>query len=269
TVPQLRDLPIQYADFALWQQQQFVQNPYSDQADFWRDQLKGKLPILDLPCDKPRPPLQSFAGSNVFFNISRPLAAALTALAATEGCTFFMVILSAFQVLLHHYSNADDILIGTPVSNRPLQELEALVGNFLNIVILRGDLSENPLFSKLLQKNRKTTIEALSNKDLPFEKVLENVRFDRYPNRNPIFQVMLQVLPASCTLIGDMDVTNFDFDLKFSQFDLSLHLYERAEGFHGRFEYCTDLFNAETIERLSVSFRALLEAIAGNPDQRI
>ncbi len=264
------DLAVQYADFAHWQQQAMANEAaYANQIEFWRKQLSGGLPVLKLAGDMPRPALQSFKGSNVFFNIPTSLAEDLRLLGAREGCTFFMTLLAAFQVLLQRYSGGDDIVIGTPVGARTPRELEPLIGNFLNMAALRCDLSGNPTFIELLRRTRDTTLNAFSNSDLPFEAMLKNLTFERDPSRNPIYQVLLQVLPTTPPRIGDLDISSFHFDLKFAQVDLSLLLYEDVEGYWGRFEYCTDLFEAQTIRRMCGHYRALLKAIICDPDRSI
>src|SRR2546430_1484764 len=217
--PQVPHLAVQYADFALWQREAVANGLYASQVEFWRRQLHGKLPIMDLPVDKPRPAFQSFKGSNLFFNVPRSLVQDLSSLCAGEGCTFFMTILAAFQVLLHRYSGAEDILIGAPVASRTPNEIEPLIGNFLNVVALRCDLSGNPTFLEVLRRSRQTTIDAYSNVDLPFETLVENLKFERDPSRNSIFQVMLQVLPENGSKIGELEISGFHFDLKFAQFD--------------------------------------------------
>jgi amino acid adenylation domain-containing protein len=262
-------LTVQYGDFALWQSQHTTSDVFAGQFDFWRKQLHGKLPVLELPRDRSRPALQSFNGSNVFFNIPGTLAQDLKSLGAREGCTFFITLLAAFQVLLQRYSGAEDIIIGTPVAVRNAREVERLIGNFLNMTALRCDLSGDPTFVDLLQRSRNTTLDAFSNGDLPFESMIEHLRFERDPSRNPIFQVGLQLLSASEPKIGDLEVGGFRFDLKFAQFDLTLHLYEETEGYSGRFEYCSDLFEAQTIRRLSGNFLTLLEEIIRDPGRRI
>jgi amino acid adenylation domain-containing protein len=264
------EVAVQYADFALWQRQSMAnETPYANQIEFWRTQLGGTLSVLELPVDRPRPALQSFKGSNVFFNISAVLAQDLRLLGAREGCTFFMTLLATFEVLLQRYSGADDIVIGTPVAARTPHEVEPLIGNFLNMTALRCDLSGDPTFIELLQRSRDTTLNAFSNSDLPFEAMTKHLKFERDPGRNPIFQVLLQVLSTAAPRIGDLEVTRFYFDLKIAQCDLSLHLYEEVGGYAGRFEYCADLFQAETVERLSTNFEELLHAIVRNPQQRI
>jgi len=267
--PRPPELGVQVGDFALWQRQTNADEAsHAKRIEFWRKQLGGTLPVLELPRDRPRPAFQSFNGSNVFFDIPNALAQDLRSLGAREGCTLFMTVLAAFQVLLKRYSGAEDIVIGTPIAARPL-ELEPLIGNFLNMAALRCDLSGDPAFTELLRMSRDTTLNAFSNSDLPFEAMVTHLKFERDPSRNPIFQVLLQLLSTTAPRIGDLEISCFHFDLKIAQFDLSLHLYEEGEGFLGRFEYCTDLFDAETVERLSSNFEQLLHAIVRNPEQKI
>ncbi|PYK01941.1 MAG: hypothetical protein DME23_02925 [Verrucomicrobia bacterium] len=267
--PHPRELTVQYADFALWQHRTMADEAaYARKTEFWRKQLGGSLPILQLPSDKSRPTFQSFKGSNVFFNIPAALTQDLRSLGAREERTFFTIVLAAFQVLLHRYSGAEDIIIGTPVAARTPAELEPLIGLILNMVPLRCDLSDDPAFIDLLRRTGDTVLDAFSN-DLPLEVVMKHLKFERDPSRNPIFQVALQVLSTNTCRIGYLDVSSFDFDLKFAPFDLTLHLYEDSGGYHGRFQYCTDLFHPETIQRLSQNFVHLLHAIVREPDQRI
>ena len=268
--PRPPELTVQYGDFALWQRNMMVNEAaYAKQIEFWQKQLSGTLPVLELPADRPRPVLQSFNGSNVFFNIPTALAQDLKSLGEREGCTFFMTLLAAFQALLQRYSGVEDIVIGTPVAARTPSELEPLIGNFLNMASLRCDLSGDPTFIELLRRSRDTTLNAFSNSDLPFEAMMKHLKFERDPSRNPIFQVLLQVLSKTSPNLGDLEVSSFYFDLKFAQFDLSLHLYEDAGGYLGRFEYCSDLFEAQTIRRLCRHFETLLEAIAQQPNQNV
>jgi amino acid adenylation domain-containing protein len=264
------DLSVQYGDFAMWQRELMANEAaYAGQLEFWQKQLGGTLPVLELPADRPRPALQSFNGSNVFFNISTAVAEDLKSLGARQGCTFFMTVLAAFQVLLHRYSGAEDIVIGTPFAARTSDELQPLIGNFLNMTALRCNLSGDPTFIDLLRRSRDTTLSAFSNGELPFEAMIKHLKFERDPGRNPVFQVLLQVLSGTVQKIGDLDISVFHFDLKFAQFDLSLHLYGNAGGYLGRFEYCSDLFEAQTIRRLCGHFETLLEAIARDPDQSV
>ena len=270
TTPRLPALMVQYADFAVWQREDLSKNRHSGQLDYWQRQLKGDLPLLEFATDKPRPLRQSFNGSSANFSIPKSLVQALTAIGTQESCTFFVTILAAFQVILLRYSKAEAILIGTPVADRPLPEIDRLIGNFINIVALRCDLSGNPAFVELLRRSRETTLNALSNKDIPFETVVKGLKSHRDPSRNPVFQVLLQILPAVHAKIGELSVSTFDFELRFTQVDITLNLYEAPDGgFLGRFQYCTDLFAAKTMERLSLNFVQLLNEVVRNPLQKI
>jgi amino acid adenylation domain-containing protein len=268
--PRPPELAVQYGDFALWQRNTLTNEAApSKQLEFWRKQLGGRLPVLELPGDKSRPATQSFEGSNVFFDLPPALAQGVKALGEREGCTFFMTVLAAFQVLLGRYSGQEDLIIGTPVTVRSTSELEPLIGLFLNMVALRCDLSDNPTFVDLLKRTRDTTLDAFSHGDVPLEVLMNHLTFERDPSRNPIFQVALQVMSSPTPHIGHLDVSNFHFDLKFAQFDLTLHLYEEDGTHRGRFEYCSALFDAETIRRLCDHFLTLLDAIVREPERRI
>ena len=267
--PRLPHLGIQYADFAIEQKQAMDENAYAGELEFWHKHLSGELPVLELPTDFPRPLVQSFKGSNVFLNLPPGLVQDLTTVGAREGCTFFMTVLAAFQVLLQRYSGAEEIIIGTPVARRTSESLAPLIGNFLNMAALRCELSGNPDFSEVLRRSQDTALNAFSNADLPFEALMKVFKLERNPGRNPVFQVMLQTTPASPPHLGDLEVSNFHFDMKVAQFDLGLHLSEESGGYVVRFEYCSDLFRAETIERFSSSFARLLHAVVADPRQKI
>ena len=269
--PRPPDLPVQYPDFALWQRLTMAgeEDAMSGQIAFWQKQLGGGLLPLELPGDIPRPALQSFRGSNVFFDIDSALVQDLRTLGAREGCTLFMTLLAVFLVLLHRYSNAEEIVVGTPVARRTPSDVEPLIGNFLNMIALRCDLSDDPPFVELLGRCRDATLNAFSHSDVPFEAVMRHLTIERDPSRNPVFQVLLQVLSAPVPRIGNLEVSGFHFDLKIAQFDLSLHLYENSAGYLGRFEYCTDLFRTRTVERLASNFQLLLRTIVDDHRQRI
>jgi acyl carrier protein len=267
--PSLPELPVQYADFASWQRLEFLKNSYPHQAEYWRAQMNRRLRPLALPFDRARPTVRSFSGANVFFSIPTSRVEKLTSLDKEGRGSFFSIALALFQVMLHRYSGSEDMLILTPISIRTQDELRPLIGNFLNLVPLRCDVSGNPSFIELLRRSRETTLDGLSNKDLPFDKIVDGLKIERDSGRDPIFQFLLQVLPASAAKFADLEIGSFQIDLALSQFDLSLHLYERGEGYLGRFEYSTDVFNADTVERLSLNFMRLLEAVVADPNRPI
>lgn len=268
--PVLPGLPVQYADFAAWERSEVSGGRHAEQLRYWQRQLAGDLPTLELPTDRPRPRQQSFDGSTINCALPGDLVQALTAIATREGTTLFAVFLAALQTLLLRYTRREETIIATPVSSRSVDDLQPLIGNFINTVALRDDLAGDPTFIELLGKCRSTVLDALAHKDVPFETVLEHLAIRRDPSRNPVFQALLQVLPAVQAKLGDLSVSSFDFDLRFAQMDLALHLYAQPDGAYvARFQYCTDLFAAETIARLSRSFVRLLAEIVRDPRQRI
>ena len=268
--PQLPDLPAQYGDFANWQHGKLAEDgAYARQLDFWRKQLGGSLPVLQLPGDKPRPALQSFHGANVFFQIPTSLTQDLKSLGSREGGTFFMTALAAFHVLLQRHSGSEQIVIGTPVAMRSALETKPLIGNFLNMMALDCDGSGDPSFLEMLRRVRDTALSAFSNADLPFEAIMEHLKFERDPGRNVIFQAVMQLLTVPPAKLGRLEVSSFFFNLKFAQFDLSLDLYEEPGGTTGRFEYCSDIFEEQSIRRMCEHFVNLLEAIVQDPTQKI
>jgi len=268
--PNVPELDIQYADFAHWERQSLADEAaYADKFNFWQQQLGPGLPISELPGDKTRPALQSFAGSSVFFHVSGSLVQDLISLGALERCSLFITFLTAFQVLLQRYSGAEDIVIGTPMSARTDGELEPLIGNFLNMAALRCDLSGDPSFLELLRRSRNTTLSAFSNISLPFGAMIKKLKFERDPSRNPIFQVMIEVSSMPMPTIGELKISRFHFDPKIAQFDLSLHLWEEKDGYWARVEYCTELFSRETAERLAANFQRILREIVKDPRQKI
>jgi amino acid adenylation domain-containing protein len=270
TATHLEMLPIQYADYAVWEREETLKGSYREQLAYWQNQLKGPLPVLELPLDKSRPAVQSlFTGSNQFVFLHKRLHKELQAIAVQEGCTFFIVVLAALQVLLHRYSGSEDLIIGTPVASRNRTELENLVGYFINMIALRSDLLGDPTFVEVLRRAKETTLGAFSNQDVAFETIVENLAFKRDPSRNPVFQVMLQVSPGTNARLGDLSVSPYHFNTRFAQMDLSLHLYEESDGYWGRFEYDTDLFHDETIRRLARHFQQLLKEIVRDPRRRI
>ena len=260
----LPDLPIQYTDYVNWQLQKSWNPSYDAQLEYWKNQLSGDLPTLNLS-HKQRSPVQSLNGSNEYFFLPEDLIQKIQAIGIKKGCSFFMSMLAVFQVFLNKYTGIDDIIIGTPLSNRPRKIDESLIGNFLNIVALRNNLSNCPDYTSLLQRSQKITLEALKNHDLPFETVVEHLISERDLSRNPVFQVMLQVLPKYSFELPNLIISHFNFDLCYSQFDLSLHLYQVEGGYNCRFEYNTDLFDREFIKRMVSNFKKIISEIITDP----
>ena len=266
----LSDLPIQYADYALWQRQWLRGEALESQLSYWKQQLSGSLPVVELPMARLRPAAQTFRGAKRFLTLPGNLYDALKALSQRERCTPFMTLLAALQTLLHRYTGQDDIIVGSPTANRNQSELEGLIGLFLNMLVLRTDLSGNPTFRELLGRVREVTLGAYANQDAPFEKLVEVLQPSRDLSRSPLFQVMLEVSPMEEALeLSGLSVSPLEFDSGTAQYDLAIHLHEEAEGLAGYFEYNTDLFDGPAIDKLAGHFQALLGSIVSNPGQRI
>jgi len=266
----LADLPVQYADFAAWQRGWLRGEALQRQLAYWRRRLAGAPAVLELPTDRPRPAVQDLDGALLPFALSPDTASAARALAKREGATLFMVLLAAFAAVLQRWSGEDDAVVGTPIANRTRPELERLIGFFDNTLALRTDLSGDPSFGALLRRVRETTLEAYAHQDVPFEKLVDELKADRSLSHTPLFQVMLtlQNTPAGGGVqLGDTLVTGRAADTGTSRFDLTLILAETADGaLAGWAEYATALWNAATVERMTAHLDTLLRQAAGQPD---
>ncbi len=266
---QLPDIPIQYADYAMWERKWLKKKFLESQYTYWKKQLDGELPIMELPTDRPRPALRTFRGAKRFFSVPANLCEALGALSRQEGCTLFMTMLAALQTLFYRYTGQHDIIVGSPIANRNRPEIEGLIGFFLNMIVLRTDLSGNPGFRELLGRVRDVTMGAYAHQDIPFGRLVEYLQPKRDPGRNPLFQVILQVSPMEKLELPGLSVSPLEFDSGTAQFDLALHLYEGDEELTGHFEYNTDLFDTPAINRMVKHFLTLLDGIVSNPKQSI
>jgi len=266
----LPDLPIQYRDFAHWQREWLQGEVLEEQLSYWKSQC-DQLPLLELPSDRPRPPVQSYQGANHWFDLPDGLIQALKTLSQREGATLFMALLAAFQILLHRYSGQDDIVVGSPIANRNRAEIEGLIGFFVNTLVMRTDLSGNPTFRQLLARVGEVTLGSYAHQDLPFEKLVEEIQPERDSGHNPLFQVafVLQNAPMPILRLPGLTLSSFEVDRKASTFDLTLELRESPDGINGRFEYNTDLFDAATISRMAGHFQTLLEGIVADPERRL
>jgi amino acid adenylation domain-containing protein len=267
----LAPLPIQYADFALWQKQWLQGDVLQSQLNYWQNQLTAAPPLLSLPTDHPRPAVQSFVGTQQEFSLSPKLSQALNELSRQQGVTLFMTLLAAFDALLYRYTGSSDILVGTPIANRNRGEIEGLIGFFVNTLVMRTDLSDNPSFSQLLTRVREVTMDAYAHQDLPFEMLVEALQPERDLSHTPLFQVafVLQNTPKSEIAMTGLTVTDLPPENTTAKFDLTLAMVNTDDGLKGVWEYNTDLFESSTIERLSGHFLNLLGGIAANPQVRI
>jgi amino acid adenylation domain-containing protein len=269
--PLLQELPIQYADFAIWQREYLRGEIRENQLNYWQKQLAAAPALLHLPTDYPRPLQQSFQGDRIKCNLSPELSQGLNKLSREKGVTLFMTLLTAFQTLLYRYTGQTDILVGTPIANRTRSELAGLIGFFVNTLVLRTDLAGNPSFSELLKQVRETATDAYDHQDLPFEMLVEALQPERNMSYTPLFQVMFGL---DNEVLNEMDLegikaTPQPLEFKKAKFDLSLFIQVKETGLTAHWEYNTDLFNAENIERMNGHFLALLEGIIANPSERI
>lgn len=267
----LPELSIQYADFAEWQREWLQGAVLDQQLDYWRKHLRGAPPSLELPTDRPRPAVQSFNGARYSFALSRDLTARLLELSRREDATPFMTLLAAFYVLLYRYTGQADIVVGTPVANRNRQELESLIGFFVNTLALRVDLSGNPTFRELLAQVREVSLGAFAHQDLPFEMLVEELSPTRDASRNPLFQVMfaLQNTPDPAARQLELDISPVEVKTARSQFDLMLDVTAVDGQFYVTLVYNTDLFDALTIQQTGERFKVLLAGVVHGAGRRI
>ncbi|MEH2435907.1 MAG: non-ribosomal peptide synthase/polyketide synthase [Nostoc sp.] len=268
----LTPLPIQYADFAIWQRNWLQGDVLQSQLSYWEQQLANAPALLSLPTDRPRPSMQTFAGAYQQFALSKELTDKLTQLSQQQGVTLFMTLLAAFDTLLYRYTGTEDILVGSPIANRDRSEIEGLIGFFLNTLVMRTNLAGNPSFSELLGRVREMAMDAYSHQNLPFEMLVEALQPERDLSHTPLFQVMfvLQNAPISQQLeLTGLTVSPLVVKSTTTKFDLTLAMENTATGLVGMWEYNTDLFDASTIERMTGHFLTLLEGIIANPGERI
>ena len=265
----LPELPIQYADFAVWQRQWLQGAVLEEQLDYWTRAL-ADLPTLQLPTDRPRPPMQAFRGAYQPFSLDRELTERLRVLSRAHGVTLFMTLVAAFTAVLHRYTSQTDIVIGSPIANRTRRELEPLVGFFVNSLVLRTDVSGDPTFAELVQRVREVALGAYAHQDLPFELLVEQLQPTRDPSRNPLFQVTFQLFtPQIDANMASDGAAPVAIQRGTAIFDIAFTLIDAGGQLTGGFEYDTDLFDAGTIDRMGSHMRTLLQGAVLHPEQRI
>ncbi|HEU4323408.1 MAG TPA: amino acid adenylation domain-containing protein [Roseiflexaceae bacterium] len=262
---------IQYPDFSIWQRTWLQGDVLQEQLNYWRRQMSGSLPILELPGDRPRPAVLTYTGTLAYRLIPHTIAEKLGALCQEENATMFMVVLAAFQTLLYRYSGEEDIITGSLIANRDFVDIEGLMGFFVNTLLLRTDQSGNPTFREFLGRVREITLEAYAHQNVPFEQLVEELKPVRDTSHTPLFQVMfiLQNAPVPSRAQHDLQVDFLRIDNGTSKFDLTLSMTEAPDGLRTVAEYKTDLFDASTIERMLGHYEALLEGIVQDPDRRL
>ncbi|HEY0605580.1 MAG TPA: amino acid adenylation domain-containing protein, partial [Herpetosiphonaceae bacterium] len=266
----LPPLPIQYTDFAVWQQQRLSGAVLAEQVNYWKQQL-ASIVTLDLPTDRPRPALQTHNGAVEWVTVPKALTDRLNELSQQENATLFMTLLAAYNVVLAKYSGQLDVPVGTFISNRNRAEIEGLIGFFVNTLVLRADLSGNPTLREIVQRVRKVALDAYAHQDLPFEKLLDELNPVRDTSRSPFFQTMLVLQNASTgTLeLPGLLLRRVDVDSGTARFDLMLVLHETERGLEGAAEFNTDLFEARTINRMVEHLQIVLETLVRDPDRRL
>lgn len=274
TEAELPALPIQYADYAIWQRSWMDAGERDRQLAYWQTVLGGEQPILGLPADRPRPPQSSYRGARIHCEMPSTLSKALLSLASREGVTPFVLLLTAFHVLLHRYSGQADIRIGVPVANRNRVEIESLLGLFVNTQVFKADIDSEMRFSDLLNQVKRTAMDAQVFQELPFEQLVEALQPRRSLNLNPLFQAMFNFqiesgAQLSLAQLPGLRVETLTVETHTSAIDLTLDVFETAVGLSAAFTYATDLFDASTIECMARHWLNLLKAIISEPQQRI
>lgn len=267
----LVELPIQYADFAIWQRECLQSEVLESHLGYWKQQLGGELPLLELPTDHPRPPVQTYRGARQFLTLPKDLTDAFQKLSQQSGVTLFTTLLTAFKILLYRYTSLEDIIVGSTVANRNQAEVEGLIGLFANNLVMRTNLSGNPSFQELLRRVQEVVLSAYSHQDLPFEKLVEELQPQRNLSYSPLFQVMfvLQSDQLSALEFPGLKLNAVEIESKTAKFDLTLKLQETSDSINGWFEYNADLFDAETIVRMIGHWEVLLSGVVAQPNQQI
>ncbi|MGD1094659.1 MAG: amino acid adenylation domain-containing protein [Bryobacteraceae bacterium] len=260
---------LQYGDYAFWHHQLLTDEFVANEVGYWREQLAGPLPNLELPTDRPRPAVRSYRGNMRTFSLSSELTASLKRVSRAEGVTVYMFLLAAFKTLLHRYSGQNDILVGGVTDGRRRAEFEQLMGYFLSIVTLRTRPAGELTFRDYLAEVKNSVLDALAHSDVPFDRLVQELQPKRDASRHPFFQVSFSIEPPAAPAAGDWDLTQMDIATGTSKTDLYLEIDERPEGYIARFVYNTDLFDDATIERMTGHWTTLLEAAVNDPGARL
>jgi amino acid adenylation domain-containing protein len=267
----LQELTVQYADYAAWQRERLAGEFIERQLDYWRGQLAGAPPMLELPTARPRRVVQTFRGANAPLELSTELTARLKALSSGEGVTLFMTLAGAFHALLWRYTGQRDILVGTPIANRTRAEVESLIGFFVNTLVLRARPSAGQTFRELLREVRETALGAYAHQEVPFERVVEELHPERTLSHTPLFQVMfaLQNAPAAALKLANLKLDLVEIPSETARFDLTLSLLEEGGRLSGQLEYNSDLFDADAVTGMLEHYRHLLEGVVEDPGARL
>ncbi len=268
----LPELPIQFADYDVWQRERMNGDEYKKDLEYWRKQLAGAPFVLDFPTDFPRPPIQNFRGARVYVSYPKSLLDGLKELSRREGVTMFMTLMAAFKTLIYRYTNQHDVLISTPIGTRLRPETENLVGYLLNLLIVRTDLSGDPTFRELLKREQDACVGAFAHQEVPFGKLVQELKPVQDPSRNPIAQVAFLYLDfpeATAMQFLGLTANHIDIDNGASRFDITLAMTETPDGFTVSIEYIRDIFEHDRMERMAQHLKVLLSSIIANPDAHL
>lgn len=269
--PDLEKLPIQYADFAVWQREWLSGKALEENVAYWKTHLAGLPPILELPLDRARPAVQNHSGATFFYLLPQDIAEDLKLLAHQERVTLFMTILSAFQVLLYRYTRQENLAVGVPIANRNILGIEKLIGFFVNTLVMKGDLSDRPTFLEFLRRIKEIAFEAYAHQDVPFEKLVEELQPERRLDHSPFFQVLfaLQNNPTGVMDLPNLTITSMQVENKVAKFDLSLTVNEKKAALEAWWTYNTDIFDEGTIRRMAANFETVLRSAVSDPNQNV
>jgi len=267
----LPSLPVQYADFSYWQRDRDRVKAIDEQLDYWRRKLAGNPPMLELQTDFPRTAEPALRGERLTHRISPELSQSLRELSRREGVTLYMTLLAAFKTLLFRGTHQHDVLIGTAIAGRNRAEVENLIGIFINMLVLRTDLSGNPTFIELLNRVRNVTLEAYAHQNVPFERLVEELQPARMLSRSPFFQIAfgLDYTPVQKFTLPDLELTPMNFPTELSRYDLTLWVFESEPELTASWTFNTDLFKPETIKLMQLRFETLLSNIVKDPRARL
>jgi non-ribosomal peptide synthetase component F len=265
----LEEPPLQYGDFASWQRRTVDEAAMDRLAEYWRTQLSGASPLLELAGQRRRPSRQSFRGGLLRLDLPAELTSAVRSAALAQGCTLFMVLLASFAATLHRWSGQTELVIGSVSGGRDRPELERVIGYFLRMLVIRVDLRGDPTFRELLLRVRETLLDALCHDGLPFQHLVRALAPSRDLGRSPLFQVTFSIEPPMPQLGPEWEITEMDAGAVASKFDLSLELEDKGELMHARAIYSLDLFEASSIRRLLEDWRGLLGRAVADPERRL
>ena len=268
---ELNPLRLQYRDYSAWQNQMYGDGTLKKQEDYWLKTFEGELPVLNMPLDYQRPAVQSFEGDRIRFHLSREVSDKLQGVAKENGATMYMILLAAYNTLLHRYTGQEDIIVGSPIAGRPHADLQTMIGMFVNTLAMRNYPQGEKTFKEFLTEVREMALGAYENQDYPFEELVEKLKLKRDVSRSALFDAFFALLnvDAAAMAMNGLNITPYSYEVKMSKFDIGLTAKEGETGIEFELAYCTRLFSKETMEKAASHYASLLEEIAANPQTRL